>query len=165
MLTLDQVRLLENRVQKAVSKIEFLTAENTRLAVQLSESRNRVAELENAVRSFKDDQGRIEEGIVNALNRLSAYEDSVYNAPRHAEAPDVGSFTDAPAGEVSPAGEDSPAVEPEPLIQPAPGAETGYSFDLPASGPAQVEVEAEWQNTAESADASVASEDGQMDIF
>jgi hypothetical protein len=80
MLNLDQVRLLENRVEKAVGKIQSLTAENTQLRSQLSGLQTRVGELEGLVRSFKDDQGRIEEGILNALDRLSAFEDSVFHA-------------------------------------------------------------------------------------
>ncbi len=80
MLNLDQVRLLENRVEKAVTKIQSLTAENTQLRSQLSTLQTRVGELEGLVRSFRDDQGRIEEGILNALDRLSAFEDSVYHA-------------------------------------------------------------------------------------
>jgi uncharacterized phage infection (PIP) family protein YhgE len=79
MLNLDQVRLLENRVGKAVARIQNLTDENTRLRSQLSGLQTRVGELEGLVRSFKDDQGRIEEGILSALDRLSAFEDSVYH--------------------------------------------------------------------------------------
>lgn len=78
MLTLDQVRLLENRVEKAVGRIQSLTSENTHLHTQLTTLQARVNELEGLVRVFKDDQGRIEEGILNALDRLSAFEDSVY---------------------------------------------------------------------------------------
>lgn len=80
MLNLDQVRLLENRVEKAVNKIQTLTAENNHVRTQLSGLQTRVNELEGLVRSFKDDQGRIEEGILNALDRLSAFEDSVYQS-------------------------------------------------------------------------------------
>lgn len=79
MLNLDQVRLLENRVEKAVGKIQSLGQENTRLRNELSTLQTRVVELESLVNTFKDDQGRIEEGILNALDRLSAFEDSVFN--------------------------------------------------------------------------------------
>jgi len=79
MLNLDQVHLLENRVEKAVGKIQSLGQENTRLRNELSTLQTRVVELESLVNTFKDDQGRIEEGILNALDRLSAFEDSVFN--------------------------------------------------------------------------------------
>lgn len=78
MLSLDQVRLLENRVEKAVGKIQQLESENERLRGQIDSFQGRIGELEGLVRAFKDDQGRIEEGILNALDRLSAFEDSVF---------------------------------------------------------------------------------------
>lgn len=77
MLSLDQVRLLEDRVQKAVGKIQSLDAENSRLRTEMDALRARTSELEGLVRAFKDDQGRIEEGILNALEKLSAFEDSI----------------------------------------------------------------------------------------
>ncbi|MBO8450852.1 MAG: cell division protein ZapB [Spirochaetes bacterium] len=86
MLSIEQVRQLENRVEKAVWKITSLSEENTRLSEenhrlqdQLFSVQNRVNELERAVQAFKDDQGRIEEGILSALDKLSAFEDSVLN--------------------------------------------------------------------------------------
>lgn len=79
MLNLDQVRLLENHVEKAVDKIQSLTSENQQLKGQLSGLQSRVLELEGLVNAFKNDQGRIEEGILNALDRLSAFEDSLYS--------------------------------------------------------------------------------------
>lgn len=77
MLTLDQVRLLENHVEKAVGKITSLNAENERLRSQLLTLQNRTSELEGFVTSFKNDQGKIEAGILNALEQLSAFEDSL----------------------------------------------------------------------------------------
>lgn len=77
MLSLDQVRLLEDRVQKAVVKIQTLDTENSRLRTEMDALRARTSELEGLVRAFKDDQGRIEEGILNALEKLSAFEDSI----------------------------------------------------------------------------------------
>lgn len=79
MLSLDQVRLLENRVEKAVGKIRLLETENDKLRGQITAFQARIGELEGLVHAFKDDQGRIEEGILNALDRLSAFEDSVFS--------------------------------------------------------------------------------------
>lgn len=89
MLTLDQVRLLENRVGKAVGRISSLTEENTLLKNKLSEFQNRINELESLVGSFKDDQGRIEEGILNALDRLSAFEDSFLSSQTSEDSVDL----------------------------------------------------------------------------
>lgn len=79
MLTLDQVKKLENHVDKAVGTIQSLTTENTTLRNQLTNLQQRVLELEQLVQGFKDDQGRIEEGILSALNKLSAFEDSLFS--------------------------------------------------------------------------------------
>jgi len=145
MLNLDQVRLLENRVEKAVSKIQSLTAENAQLRSQLSGSQTHINELEGLVRSFKDDQGRIEEGILNALDRLSAFEDSVYHS------------VDSPAKTETVAPEATvPAQSPDMFAIPV--------QDLPSEAE-QISVDAEWKNTAEGAQTANNASDGQMDIF
>ena len=81
MLSLDQVRLLENRVEKAVSKISSLTSENEHLRSQLATLQQRVHELEGFVSGFKDDQGKIEAGILNALEQLGALENAITSEP------------------------------------------------------------------------------------
>jgi len=146
MLNLDQVRLLENRVEKAVGKIQSLTAENAHLRSQLSGLQTRVNELEGLVRSFKDDQGRIEEGILNALDRLSAFEDSVF----HAEAP-IAQPVEAPA---EPAGQFTGMTEPVMPVE-----------EEPITPPEQLDIEADWQNTESAPPQDKVSPDGQMDIF
>jgi hypothetical protein len=170
MLSLDQVRLLENRVQKAVGKITSLTDENARLRAQLTGLQTRVNELEGLVRSFKDDQGRIEEGILSALDRLSAFEDSVFHgesgsAPLTATdeealsrettiaevtiANDVAAndaTVDGEAGSMASSADDElPQTEQE---------------DMASETATQLEIEAEWQNPP-----AKPSSDGQMDIF
>ena len=44
-------------------------------------------------------------------------------------------------------------------------AESTLSFDIPSSGPAQIEIEAEWQESPGETGQTGASPDGQMDIF
>jgi len=148
MLNLDQVRLLENRVEKAVGKIQSLTNENTHLRSQLSTLQTRVGELEGLVRSFKDDQGRIEEGILNALDRLSAFEDSVFHAEKSSEqvqtSPEPEVLDDISLGITEPV---MPVEE-----------ET-------ANESAKLDIEAEWQNTGTEPSQGKTSPDGQMDIF
>ena len=82
MLSIDQVRQLESRVEKAVQKISSLTDENRKLADekkmlqdQVSSLQAREAELEHSVEEFKAEHARIEEGILSALDKLSALED------------------------------------------------------------------------------------------
>lgn len=88
MITLDQVRALESRIEKAVVLVEDLKAENLGLRSEAERLRGRERELETRIREFQQDQARIEEGIVHALERLDAFEDLVLAAPA-AAAPDM----------------------------------------------------------------------------
>lgn len=80
MLNLDQIRQLEERVSKAIELMQSLKDENDLLKLELHDRQKRIEELENIVLVFKNDQAKIEEGIINALNHLSAFEDTVYQA-------------------------------------------------------------------------------------
>ncbi|MEL3905615.1 MAG: cell division protein ZapB [Treponema sp.] len=80
MLNLDQIKQLETKVAKAIQLIQSLKEENDSLKLELNTRQQRIDELENIVLVFKNDQAKIEEGIINALNHLSAFEDTVYQA-------------------------------------------------------------------------------------
>lgn len=80
MLHIDQIKDLETKVSKAIQIIQSLKDENELLKLELGDKQKRVEELENVILVFKSDQAKIEEGIVSALNHLSAFEDSVYQA-------------------------------------------------------------------------------------
>ena len=80
MLNLDQIKQLETRVSKAIELMQTLKDENDLLKLELHDREKRIEELENIVLVFKNDQAKIEEGIINALNHLSAFEDTVYQA-------------------------------------------------------------------------------------
>ena len=70
MITLDQIRTLDSKVQQAVEEIESLRGENSRLREKLTAYEKKVSELEVLIDGFKNDQGEIEEGIQKALLRL-----------------------------------------------------------------------------------------------
>ena len=78
MLNLDQVRLLESKVERAVQMIKSLHTEKDSLKKEIELRDKRISELEKLIVAFKDDQSKIEEGIINALNQLSAFEDASY---------------------------------------------------------------------------------------
>lgn len=80
MLSLDQIKQLESRVSKAIELMQSLKDENDLLKLELHDRQKRIDELENIVLVFKNDQAKIEEGILNALDHLSAFEDSVYQS-------------------------------------------------------------------------------------
>ena len=98
MLSLDQIKQLESRVAKAIELMQSLKDENDLLKLELHDRQKRIDELENIVLVFKNDQAKIEEGIINALNHLSAFEDTVYQSE---------GITASPAAENHAAGEGS----------------------------------------------------------
>lgn len=77
MVNLDQIKQLEQRVSKAIELMQNLKDENDVLKLELHDRQKRIDELENIVLVFRNDQAKIEEGILNALNHLSAFEDAV----------------------------------------------------------------------------------------
>ena len=84
MVTIEQVRQLETKIAKAIEYVNQLTGENNLLREEngllrgkLESSLKRVDELEASVQRFKDDQARIEEGVIAALDRLNQFEDAI----------------------------------------------------------------------------------------
>ena len=80
MITLEQVKLLDLRVTKTVDYIKKVTGENALLKKKLDSCQQRINELEVLIQRFREDQNRIEEGILSALDRLNQFEDAVENA-------------------------------------------------------------------------------------
>jgi len=84
MINLEQVKLLETKVAKAVDYVEQLAKENTamhrqetELQTRLESYQKRIDELEVLVMGFKEDQNKIEEGILAALDKLSQFEKAI----------------------------------------------------------------------------------------
>jgi predicted nuclease with TOPRIM domain len=80
MISLDQVLLLEQKVESAVGKISQLQAENDALRSKCSELTNALSSKTEQLSSFEQDQSRIENGILKALDRLNSIENSVLKA-------------------------------------------------------------------------------------
>jgi septal ring factor EnvC (AmiA/AmiB activator) len=76
-VTLEQIRQLETKIGKAIDYVNRVNGENARLQGELNGSEKRVAELEDTIRRFREEQGRIEEGILAALDRLDQFEDAI----------------------------------------------------------------------------------------
>ena len=77
MVTLEQVKLLETKITQTIEYIERLSSENMSLRKKLDTNQKRVDELEQLVLRFKEEQGRIEDGILSALDRLSQFESAI----------------------------------------------------------------------------------------
>ncbi|MCL1836936.1 MAG: hypothetical protein FWG46_05255 [Treponema sp.] len=84
MINLEQVKLLETKVAKAIDYIERLGKENADLhqkeadlQTKLDSYQKRIDELEDLVMRFKEDQGRIEDAILSALDRFNQFEEAI----------------------------------------------------------------------------------------
>jgi chromosome segregation ATPase len=109
MVTLEQVKLLETKVVRAIDYVERISRENSQLQGKLDSYQKRIDELEVLIQQFREDQGRIEEGILAALERLNKFEDAIEKSiagpaesrpPRRQEKPAA-----KPKAEIIPAGE------------------------------------------------------------
>ena len=77
MISLDQVYLLEQKVESAVEKIQQLQAENDALRNKCTELTNALSAKSEQLSNFESDQSQIETGIKKALDRLNSIENSV----------------------------------------------------------------------------------------
>ena len=77
MISLEQVKLLESKVTRAIDYVKKATEENTRLKGKLDSNQKRIDELEVLIQQFKEEQSRIEDGILSALDRLNQFEDAL----------------------------------------------------------------------------------------
>lgn len=77
MLNVEQVRLLEERVQRVISRTGELQRENGELRQHLEGYQERIKELEARLEEFVSNQAEIEQGVLNALHRLDEVEDAV----------------------------------------------------------------------------------------
>jgi hypothetical protein len=64
-------------VVRAIEYVERISRENSQLQGKLDSYQKRIDELEVLIRKFREDQGRIEEGILSALDRLNKFEDAI----------------------------------------------------------------------------------------
>ena len=77
MVSLEQVKLLESRVTNIIENFKKISGENAKLKEKLDSYQKRIDELEVLVHQFKENQGRIEDGILSALDKLNQFEDAL----------------------------------------------------------------------------------------
>ena len=77
MISLDQVLLLEQKVESAVEKIKQLEGENAALRNKCSELTNALSAKTEQLTAFENEQKTIESGIIKAIDRLNSIEHSV----------------------------------------------------------------------------------------
>ncbi len=81
MISLEQIRLLEGKISRAIELIRVLKEENATLRRGLDSAQARMKELESLVDGFKADQKEIEGVIVRALRHLDDLEAAPAVAP------------------------------------------------------------------------------------
>ena len=129
MINLEQIRLLESRITRALELIRVLKEENSTLRRGLESAQKRMRELESMVDGFKTDQKEIESIIVRTLHNLDDLEETAAGASTAAGAAAGGvgasaagaGAAGAPSGASASAG---PAVS---------GAATGVAGAAPAA--------------------------------
>lgn len=80
MLTLDQVKLLEDKVESLIEMVKSLYGERDALRDALQKKDKEIEELSVRVASYESEQEKIEERVVNALNQLDIFQNSVASA-------------------------------------------------------------------------------------
>lgn len=141
MISLDQVLLLQRKVETAVDKISQLKSDNDALRSKCAELTKALSEKTELVSRLESEQSKIEEGILTALNRLDIVENSVLTSSEEEpeQAPVPGADTEDSGsphkGEPAQTGllSSASAINGESEAQSAP-AENDFSFEEDSTG-------------------------------
>ena len=110
MITLEQIRLLDRKVNQAVEYIDTLKGENQMLSEKLESYQKKISELEVLLSSLKDDQSEVEQGFQKALETLSGI-DETEPEPEAKAAEPAGVEDDPEAEEAAPEEEDNAELD------------------------------------------------------
>ena len=77
MISLEQVKLLDSKVSRLIDHVRKANEENSQLKERLNANHKRIDELEILVKKFRQEQNKIEDGILSALDRLNQFEDAL----------------------------------------------------------------------------------------
>jgi FtsZ-binding cell division protein ZapB len=142
MITLEQIRLLEGKITKAIELIRILKEENSTLRKGLESAQKRMKELESLVDGFKTDQKEIESVIVRTLRTLDELEESSVTKRQERT---QGGVAAAPGGNPAAAPGGNPAAAPGGNPAAAPGGFTASAPGMPLreseSPPAKEELD------------------------
>ena len=157
MISLDQVYLLEQKVESAVEKIQQLQAENDALRSKCNELTNALSVKSEQLSNFESDQSQIENGIKKALDRLNSIENSVLKT----------------ASQMNQAVQAAPSVQAPAAPQPAPVQDTpAPQAEKPAEQPGQAEpipqtvtqTAAPSFDTMDTIETEISAEEEEMDV-
>ncbi|GHV94935.1 hypothetical protein AGMMS50293_12550 [Spirochaetia bacterium] len=146
MISLEQVKLLETKVATAIEYVERMSGENAallekeaELQAKLDSYKKRIDELEVLVKRFKEDQGRIENGILSALDQLNKFENAIEKSLKEKRG--------------KPAAVDPSSLKPEPQPREKP-VEKPVAAEKPESKPADTGKQSSQQAAAQQAAAA-----------
>jgi cell division protein FtsB len=122
MVTLEQIRLLESKIVKAIAVVNQLNEENVRL-------KRRNEELEELAERLRDEKSRVEAGIVSALERLNQFEDAIERSLSSVKQAETG-FPPEARPPVSSEAPEPPAAPPA-AAQPVP--DQGPALSVPST--------------------------------
>ena len=157
MISLDQVYLLEQKVESAVEKIQQLQAENDALRSKCNELTNALSVKSEQLSNFESDQSQIENGIKKALDRLNSIENSVLKT----------------ASQMNQAVQAAPSVQAPVEPKPAPVQNTpAPQAEKPAEQPVQAEpipqtvtqTAAPSFDTMDTIESEISAEEEEMDV-
>ncbi|MBQ1175616.1 MAG: cell division protein ZapB [Treponema sp.] len=170
MISLDQILVLEKKVESAVNKITQLQAENDALRSKCAELTNALSSKSEQLSSFEQDQGLIESKIVNLINRFNNIENSVLDVIGQS-----GSMQSPVAAIQQPVQTPAPEQSVQQAQVPSQNPIAQSQTNVPASEPVistPVENESEEiqqsffdMNEVSSQDDNQSQESGQFDIF
>ena len=166
MLNLEQVKLLETKVAQTIEYVDRLTGENAVLRKNLEADQKRIEELELLASRFKEEQGRIEDGILSALDRLCQFESAIEKSlasrkkeAKHSKAPDSEKNGDKTPVSAEPEEEQVESIIPEYTAKRAPANEYPPAE---IQDPLESEEDSDYQPDS---DTSSSEENGELDIF
>ena len=128
MVTLEQVKLLETKVSRTIDYVKNLTEENSALRNKLDSYQRRIDDLEVLIQRFREDQSKIEDGILSALDRLNQFEDAL-EATLSARSTQKGGEVEKQASGSGSTVEPEPVLL-EPLDEPEPAEKNPESREL-----------------------------------
>ncbi|MDR0525631.1 MAG: cell division protein ZapB [Spirochaetaceae bacterium] len=104
---LENVKVLETKVDKEIDFAKRIIEENVQLKEKVALYQKRIEDLESLIQAFREEQNAIENGILAALNRLNQFEDAVEKKLTPAEAetsqdPPASDLPDSAEPETSP---------------------------------------------------------------
>ena len=154
MISLDQVHLLEQKVESAVAKIAQLNAENAALRSKCAELTNALTAKSEQFSTFQQDQNKIEEGILKALNRLNTVESNLLSSESESSVSQTQQATPSSAAQTE---------QPQTTTAQVNGAQTSspaQTHTAQTSSPAHAP-----QQAGSSSAAPAGTNQGQFDIF